>query len=361
MLGGLSGAIALIGGWPTAVIALPEIYRIEQGTVQVRRQASGVYIYGRSGLPLAPRDALLPSAGARVWVDCPSGARQRVTPGRLSGVQLICPDLARSTDGRNEDDLLLLLAGEFPYSPRVLTDHPVFSWPDITPTRPYAVRVIQIEFVQPEVDDPFVIPEPQLVETVLYETAVASSHWRYDGPALALDRRYQIQVATETGVFYTMPFRGLTTEAEGAIGEVERSLVDQEPIFTDRAVALAYVYLEADLYGAVIATLQPEVEAGRASAIAHRLLAEGYLKTGVYGMAATHYGAAIVLAEEAADGRTQGEAWVGLAKVAAVSQKRERVVQRLEKAQRIYGGLAVDEGWVAAIEAWLAAEALSQE
>lgn len=56
-LSALGSAIAL-GSLPMVTLAFPEIATIENGTVQVRRQESGVYIYGRSGMPLEPRDEI---------------------------------------------------------------------------------------------------------------------------------------------------------------------------------------------------------------------------------------------------------------------------------------------------------------
>jgi len=342
---------------PTVALAQARIHSIENGSVQVRRQDSGVYIYGRSRMPLQPRDALLPSRGARVRVDCSDGSRQPVTAGRLSGVNVICPGLARSLDGRNDDDLLQLLAGQMPYMPQVFGAAPIFTWPDVHPGESYQVTVSQVTFEAIESADPFAPPTTERQETVLHTATAMTNRWIYDGPLLEAEGRYQLQVEIADEVVYQAAFQPLaTTTAElvGGVGTLK--MLDLEPL--DEALALAYLYQEVDLSWAIIELLPPLVLPGEATATGHYLLAESYLKTGSYGLAETHYGAAVTLAEEIEDMRTVAEAWVGLAKVAAAAQNRELTAQRLAKARQIYAGLAVDEGWVATIDHWLNALAL---
>jgi hypothetical protein len=360
----LVSAIAL-ASLPNVAQALPEIHSIENGTVQVRRQGSGVYIYGRSRMPLQPRDALLPSQGARVRVNCSSGSRQPVTAGRLSGVRVICPDLARSTDPRDDDDLVQLLAGEVPYLPQVWLDMPTLTWPDVQPGEPYQVTVMQVRFVEVPAADPFSPSTTKPVETELHSATVTVNRWTYDGPILEPEGRYQLQITTsddsETGsendpeseIVYQAPFQSLTTEAAEALAMGIESLqvLDLAPV--DAALALAYLYQEHDLYWKIVTLLQPLVAQGEATATVHYLLAESYLKTSNVGLAATHYGAAVTLGLEAEDPRTVAAAWVGMAKVAAAAQQPELTAQRLQMARQIYAELEVDEGWVATIDEWL--------
>ncbi len=305
-------------------------------------------------MPLEPRDALLPSQGTRVLVGCPDGSRQRVTAGRLSGVRVICPNLTvRSTDGRNDDDLPQLLIGNVPYVPSVWEDETLrFTWPDESPGTAYQVTVSQVVFVAVESDDPFAPPTSEAQETVLHEAVVMTNRWTYDGPSLEAGSRYQLQVATPAGVFYQAAFRPLATDAATklAAGVEALTVLDLEPL--DEALALAYLYQEAEMSWDVIALLKPLVARGEATATVHHLLAEAYLKTGSYGLAEAHFGAAVTLAEEVEDARTAAAAWVGLAKVAAADDNRDLTVRRLETAQQLYAELAVDDGWVATIDEW---------
>ncbi|MGD1861594.1 MAG: tetratricopeptide repeat protein [Leptolyngbyaceae cyanobacterium] len=351
-LSALSGVIALVS-WPTVAIAGPQIHSIEDGTVQVRRQDSGIYIYGRSRMPLEPRDALLPSQGARVRVTCPNGVRQPVTPGRLSGVMVICPDLARSLDGRDDDDLLQLLAGQVPYSPQVWREMPTFIWPDVSPEATYQVAMTQTIFVEAESSDPFAIPTTESRDTVIYEATVTASRCHFDGPPLEAAVRDQLQVTTANVWNYQAAFQQLAeTTAADLTTDVEALLaLGLEPV--DEALALAYLYRDAELYWEVITLLQPLVAQETVPAILHQLLAESYSKTGSVGLAETHYGAAVTLAQAGEDTRTMAEAWVGLAKVAAAQQQHELTAQRLATAQPLYAELAVDEGWVTMIDDWL--------
>jgi hypothetical protein len=339
---------------PAVALASARIVSIQGGTVQVRR-SNGRYVQGRVNTRLNSGDALLPARGVRVRVQCPNGRRRRATAGRLSGMRVICPDLARSTGARNENDLPQLLAGQFPYVPHVWGDTPTFIWPDVSPTAPYRVQVIQVTFVQPESSDPFEIPAPERVETVLHEATVTENRWTYDGPPLGVEGRYQVRVETPMATVYQVPFQLVPSEAATELIAGVEALQDLEADVETEALALAYLYRDAELYWAVIDLLQPLVAQGEVSATIHQLLAESYLKTGNTGAAATHFSAAVTLAQAAVDVRTEAEAWVGLAKVAAASQDREAVVERLQRAQVIYQTLAVDEGWVAALEEWLTA------
>ena len=361
---------------PAMALASARIISIQGGTVQVRR-SNGRYVGGSVGTQLNAGDALLPGRGVRVLVECPNGGQRRATAGRLSGVAVVCPDLARSTRARNENDLPQLLAGQFPYIPRVWGDAPTFIWPDIRPDIAYQVQVIQVSFVYPESSDPFEISEPERVETVLHGATVTENRWTYDGPPLGVEGRYLVRVETlgETSeppvllwrgdqpywlpgealreTVYQMPFQRVAAADATALATQVDALQDLATETEAYALAVAYLYRDAELYWAMIDLLQPLVAQGEVSATIHQLLAESYLKTGNTGVAATHYGAAVTSAQAEADARTEAEAWVGLAKVAAASQNRDLVVQRLQTAQARYGSLDVDEGWVAAIEQWL--------
>lgn len=349
---------------PTVAFALPIIHTIEGGTVLVRRQDSGVYIYGRTGLPLQPRDGLLPSRGARVLVDCPNGERQRVTPGRLSGVRVICPDLATSFDGRDEEDLLQLLAGRFPYMPRALRSAPTFSWPQVTPTAPYEVQLVRIDVVDQPGADEFSPPTPVLQETVLQEAVVQGNYWRYGGPALEAEGQYGLRVRGQgegAEVLYQVGFWGVSPGAEATLAETRAELATQAIPPAEAAMVQAHALFDLALHWEVIAVLQPWAEEGALSPGGHQLLAESYLRTGRYGRAETRYGAAITLAQEVEDQRMVAAAWVGLAKVAAADQNAALTVQRLTVARQLYMGLVVDEGWVEIIDDWLTAGELHQE
>lgn len=337
---------------PAIALASARITSIQGGAVQVRR-SNGHYVGGSVGTQLNAGDALLPGRGVRVVVQCPNGGQGRVTAGRLSGMSVVCPDLARSTRARNENDLPQLLAGQFPYIPRIWGDTPTLIWPDMNPDAPYQVQVIQVTFVYPESSDPFEIPAPERVETVLHEATVTENRWTYDGPSLAVEGRYQLRVETLGETVYQVPFQQVPSEGAMALAAGVQALQDLAAEAEANALALAYLYRDAELYWAVIDRLQPLVAQGEVSATVHQLLAESYLKTGSTGAAATHFSAAVTLAEVEGDGRTEAEAWVGLAKVAAASQNRDLVVQRLQTAQARYEMLDVDEGWVAAIGQWL--------
>ncbi|MEM7793706.1 MAG: hypothetical protein AAF579_04530 [Cyanobacteria bacterium P01_C01_bin.118] len=313
--------------------------------MQVQRRGSSGYQQGRVGTQLNPGDAIIPSRRARVRVQCPSGAQRRATAGRRSGMRVICPDLVRSTDPRNENDLLQLLAGEFPYMPQVLGTVPRFYWPGLAGVDEYQVQLLQLEFVQPESADEFTFVQPELVETVLWESVVSGNSLVYDGPGFEPGGRYRLQVMVGDGLHYDVAFQGLAAEKRGEV-------VAAGPM--DDALLLAYGQLEQELSWEVISTLRPVVEAGGASAEMQRLLAESYLRVGLYGLAETHFGAAAALADEDGDVRTRAEGWVGLAMVAAARQDEDLVRRRLGMAQVLYGVLEVDEGWLETIEVWLA-------
>ncbi|WP_163696792.1 hypothetical protein [Adonisia turfae] len=348
-LGILAFLLILQGFFPTAALASARIVSIQRGTVQVQRRGSSGYVQGRVGTQLNPGDALIiPNRKTRVRVQCPSGARRRATAGRRSGMRVICPDLARSTDPRNDNDLLQLLAGQFPYKPQVLDTVPGFYWPGLVGVDEYQVQLLQQEYVQPESEDAFTFAPPELVETVVWESTVLGNNLVYDGPEFEPGERYRFQVMAGTELHYSVAFQALAVEKQEEVSVATASLTDGDVLL------MAYVHLEQGLFWEVIATLRPVVEAGGASAEMHRLLAESYLRVGLPGLAETHYGAAVALADESGGVRTRAEGWVGLAKVAAMQQDEALVRQRLVAAQVLYRALEMDEGWLETIEVWLA-------
>lgn len=274
------------GAFAAMALTAAEIISIERGTVQVRRRGESDYEPGDVETLLYAGDAVLPSRRARVEVECPNGSRQSVTAGRLSGMRVICPDLERSTDGKNPEDLLQLLAGEFPYGPRALmATPPAFDWPTALDANVYQVAVVQLQFVQPESRDPFTVAPPELVETVIWEATAMDTRILYGGPALIPDERYQLRVMTEAGLHYTVPFQGVSLSDSEALALATAALNSQELPWGDQALALAYLQFEKALFWEVIEGLRPLMAASGATAAEHRLLAASYLQTGRYGLA----------------------------------------------------------------------------
>ncbi|MEM6256240.1 MAG: hypothetical protein AAF821_25280 [Cyanobacteria bacterium P01_D01_bin.156] len=339
--------------FPLAALASARIVTIQRGTVQVQRRGSSGYETGRVGTRLNPGDAILPSRRARVLVQCPGSARgRRVRAGRLSGLRVICPNLLRSTDPRGDSSLPQLLEGRFPFKPQVLGTVPRFYWPGLAGTPEYQVQLLQQTYVQPESADEFSFAAPELVETVVWEATVNNNSLLYSGPEFEPEGRYRLRVMVGDELHYGVVFEGLALDQRDEVSAAIAAVVGGEQL-VEQALPVAYLQLEQELFWEMVSTLRPAVEAGGASAEMHRLLAESYLQLGLYGLAETHFGTAVALADEGDDLRTRAEGWVGLAKVAAAQQDEALVRQRLEMAQVLYGVLEEDEGWGRTIEEWL--------
>lgn len=320
--------------------ALPRVERLEGGGAVIQNSEGTSFREVHLDDLIGLDEAVLPSPQTRLLVRCPNNTRRRVIPGRWSGIGLICPDLGVVRRSRNENDLLLLNSGVFPYVLRVAEQSPTLSWPELLGVGRYQVSVYRLE--QDELGDR------------LWQTETAATRIDYGGPPLELGRSYGLIVEPVT----TDPpeqrcGEGVTEQAASGVARWRRGdcfradlrRLDPEPVeqLTAAAaaleatvvdevtglLALAYRYAESGGYGDVIGLVEPLAARGEQSAAVYQLLGDGYLRSGWFEQAQAAYEAAQRLATESGDYRTRLEAKLGLAKVAAWRMQSEQAVDYL--------------------------------
>lgn len=357
-------------GWVLSAevaVALPEINRVERGSAAIRG-GNGVYRGAQAGDRLELNEAVLPSSRSRVVVTCPNNTRRRVTPGRLSGIRIICPDVRTAQRSRNENDLLLLNGGVFPYTVRVVEAQPVLAWPslggDQANPQTVAVSVYRLEQGEPG--------------ELIWRSEAMGMQVDYTGPPLAVGEMYGLVVEAVTanvtditpgdaGGEQVQELCGEGDLAENSSGvgrfrrgecfrsDIQRLDVDEAAALAAVAIeseseilesevqtlVLAYRYAESGVYGEVVRLVEPLVaigeQSGEPSGAVYQLLAESYLRLGRIEQAQIAYVRAEGLAVRAGDYRTRLAANLGLAKVAAWRVRPERAVDYLWAALRDMG------------------------
>ena len=343
----ISLSMAMAGLVYTADVAaaLPWVERL-QGGGAVIQNAEGTNFRGASeGDRIGLDEAVLPSPETRMLVRCPNNTRRRATPGRLSGIGIICPDVDVVRRSRNENDLLLLSRGVFPYGLRVVDGAPTLGWPELTGVERYQVSVYRIE-------------RDELIER-LWQAETAATRLDYDGPPLELGNAYGLIVEPVTadpseqlcgegraeqagsglarwrrGDCYRAEIQRLEPEEAGRLTETVAALEATGLDEVTGALALAYRYGELGVYGRAIGLVEPLAARGDQPAAVYQLLGDSYLRSGWFEQAETAYEAAQRLATRSGDYRTRLEAKLGLAKVAAWRIQSEQAVEYLWSALR---------------------------
>ncbi|MEO0373365.1 MAG: hypothetical protein AAF329_01820 [Cyanobacteria bacterium P01_A01_bin.17] len=379
----VAGLLWVSMGWffsTEVAAALPEINRVERGSAAIRG-VNGLYRSAGAGDRLELDEAVLPSARSRVVVTCPNNTRRRVTPGRLSGIGIICPDVRTAQRSRNENDLLLLNGGVFPYTVRVVEAHPVLSWPslggDQANLHTVAVSMYRLEQGEPN--------------ELIWHIETEGMQVDYAGPPLAVGEMYGLVVEVMTDNITDATPRGANgeqvqelcgegdlTENSSGVGrfrqgecfrsDIQRLDVDEVAALTAlgieseilepelQALTLAYRYAESGVYSEVVGLVEPLVaideQRGEPSWAVYQLLAESYLRLGRIEQAQMAYARAEGLAVRAGDYHTRLAANLGLAKVAAWRVQPERVVDYLWAALRDVGYVR-DQAQADEIVQWL--------
>lgn len=359
------GLLWVAVGWlvgTEVAIALPEIERVERGSAAIRG-GDGVYRDAQAGDRLELNEAVLPSANARVRVTCPNNTRRRVTPGRLSGIGIICPDVRTAQRSRNENDLLLLNGGVFPYVVRVVEAQPVLAWPSLgeeranSPANPSAVTVSVYRLAQGEPSE------------LIWRSAAEGMQLDYAGPPLAVGETYGLVVEAMADTppeeidgeqAQALCGEGDLAEFSSGVGRFRRGAcfrsniqrLGEDEVAAVMAIAaeteslgpevqilaLAYRYAELGVQGEVVRLVAPLVASGEQNGeqlgAVYALLAESYLRLGHIEQAELAYRKAEELAVRAGDYPTRLAANLGLAKVAAWQMRPERAVDYLWAALR---------------------------
>ena len=358
-------------GWvlsAEAVAALPEINRVERGSAAIRA-GNGLYRSAEVGDRLDLNEAVLPSARSRVVVTCPNNTRRRVTPGRLSGIGIICPDVRTAQRSRNENDLLLLNGGVFPYITRVVDDRPAtFAWPELLETE---TAITAGAGAQRYVVSLHRLGQDAPVERV-WQAETAETFVAYDGPPLEMEVTYglivEVAIDEQTDKLAgELCGEGAVAERDSGAGRFRRGLCFRENVqrlTADEASELAAAvmaieaegvegrslagelqtlalgdrYAESGVHSAVVDLLAPLVANGEQGSeqpgAVYALLAESYLRLGHIEQAQVAYRKAEELAVRAGDYPTRLAANLGLAKVAAWRMRPERAVDYLWAALR---------------------------
>ena len=270
-------------------------------------------------------------------VRCPNNTRSNVVPGQLSNIGLICPDLGITKRSRNENDVLLLNSGVFPYELRITDDRPTLIWPAMA-----GVETYQVSLYQSNTDG---------LEK-LWQGETAANSVEYDGPPLSVDVAYSVIVESQVvdmpcgeaesdvdrwrlGGCFRANLQRLDAEEDMALTQALASVEAAD--FGDdeiRSLALAYAYREAGAYDQVIGLVAPLLEAGEQPAAVYELLADSYLRAGWIDQAQTAFADAERLATLDGNFQTRLAARLGLVKVMAWRMQAEVAVDYLWAAMR---------------------------
>jgi hypothetical protein len=315
------------------------------------------------GTELRRGDLLLPSQGARVTVLCDNLRQWTVPAGIPSGLNNGCPDgrrvLLGLRAGRSE---LNSIAGNvdrrIPYiiSPRrswLLSNTPTLRWNPVAGAKSYTVEV----------------RGPGLE----WRTQVNTTSVAYPGtPALQPLDTYLLVVRADTGqssqrervssavadLFYSddkatgLGFAVLPPEEAGIVRALVQQ-IEQRRLFPDaRAIALADLFVERELYAEAIAQLEEQVGKGSKTATVYSVLGKLYSYTGVTLLAEERYLKGIELARSTQDLESRAISHEGLAQLYTTLRRLDAATSQLKQAQEAYQTLG-DQQRVTAIQSSL--------
>jgi len=321
--------ILLVGliGWgvlPSGAMANPDqpvIERIRRGSVLIQRDGNGLYDLAREGDTLNPQDmVLVPGAGTRVDIRCPNNSWGRPpVRGGLSGVQVICPDVGTARRSRNDNDVLLLSTGVFPYGLSLMESPGQLRWPPLAGASTYEVALYR--------------QDQQDLGPLLWQTEATGTTVAYDGPPLAVKETYVLVVTPASaaqdqgcgatlerwrrGQCYQITMTLLQPDAIASLQALSTTLETAAIDDAAAALALAYSYAADDLHWRTIDVLEPLITNSEQPAAVYQLLATAYLQAGWINQAQQTYTQAQQLAAMSGDRSTHLQATLGLAKVAA--------------------------------------------
>lgn len=304
--------------------ALPRIENL-RGSAAIRSAQNGAYRRAAVGDRIGIGEALLPSPLSRVLVRCPNNTRRRATPGRLSGVTLICPDVTVTQRSRDESVLLILNAGRFPYVENVI-ELSEFQWPTLPGTERYHASLYRLEQDSPveqiweieTVDTSVIYDGPTLDSDTIYSLVVESSNDEKTETTCGFGRAESDDVTrSRKGLCYRLSLQKLPTveveRLDESIAATNSSGLDE----ITQTLANAYRYSEANAYSEVVRLLLPLLENDEQIAALHQLLADSYLHLGWIEEAKAEYEVLESLAFSTGDYTSRLDARVGLANIAA--------------------------------------------
>lgn len=209
--------------------------------------------------------------------------------------------------------------------------------------------------------------EAESYTVVLYRSRPTAPDWRaqvqgtsivYDGPPLATDTRYRLEVTADNGLSSAadMPV-GFTLLSEGEVERVEAAIATLQALeLTPDAAAIgtALIYqgyrhsdLDLDtrspLYAAALETLQQRIDAGTDNSAIYLMQADIYLATGLPLRAQERYQQALDLAVATGQLRRQAASLEGLGLVATGDSQLQAARTYLEAAIEIYQRLGDEE------------------
>ncbi|WP_017716415.1 tetratricopeptide repeat protein [Kamptonema formosum] len=149
------------------------------------------------------------------------------------------------------------------------------------------------------------------------------------------DKDYELIVESDNRKSGSVRFRMLAEDkAQQVRAEASEIAANTKLSADDKAIKLAEVYRENELFTEAIETLAGAVKNGSRSVPVHLMLGELYLKVKLPGLAEAPYQQALTLATS--DTEAQAKAQVGLGRASVALQNWERAISSLQAAYAIY-------------------------
>jgi hypothetical protein len=304
----------------------------QSGPVKFMRSQWSVWQPVPVGVALYRGDRLKLEAGAAAVILCGDLTRRPAPEGEADLAE-ICPTagppaLTRRNDAGSEG----LLPGSItvvdnPANPYVITPRgakllnpePTLRWNDAIPgVAQYTVRMINADSDQ-----------------VIWEATAAQAGLPYAGPPLEPGNYYYLAVATNTGskaeaVDYSF-FQMIDADEAAQVQHATATIDGLGLTETERALALAQLYIGHDLTAAAMDTLEGLLAQGHQQGTLYRRLGDLYLRVGLTDLARSRYLKAVELAE--ATGDLEG---------LAAAQARSGQIYAAAGGEAGYRGLAID-------------------
>jgi|GEM_PF-6864011 len=295
-----------------------------KGEAQIQLAGTTKFQPASTGMTMVLGDILLPSEGTVAIVNCSDGKLGRAQAGVRSGLKAICPS-AKSTDPRAGDNIFLdLLRGEFTFQTLLLSENPLLTWPSVSGSDRYLVKV-------------------KAGEQVIWQEIVEGKSFEYEGAPLVDGFFFDLLVeAVDEPAVYQIEMRLVNPVTVDFVSKQVAAIEGESVSEEARALMLVDFYLEeqesvtSGFLWAAARSLEDLVQNGNQTTVVHRLLGDIYLRLGWQQEAKDFYQQMILLAEAENNLSEVAAGWVGLAHLAVIGGNFSEARGFLEKAQEVY-------------------------
>ncbi len=328
------------------------------GDVRVKR---GSYEYRPlgAGERLQPDDLILAASGSIVKVICENGTLWRVPTGKISSLNLGCPERVtmvvmgetRFRPGGSDSRIPYLL---YPRMTYLLKDRVTFRWNGVKGVTRYTVRLLGPEGVESQTE-------------VTSTEVVYPDDFPDDAPSLDWRVKYLVTVETDNGFSSlqdsggVLGFELLDEYVIQKVEEEATKIADfEDRTEEERSLTFAAMYRRENLTAEAIATLEALVKGGSQTAVVYRMLGDLYAEVGLNLLAEARYETALKLFTSTQEQSALTGTRASLAVIKIMLGKEQAAEQLLTQVKAEYQAMG-DEQSTTALEQRLTQAATEKE